>query len=667
MQLSGSKCINMYTIKENSKLLLLFQLPKYDDNSVKYSPRMFIDDIFNDYIDGSLHNLLITRDLATEIDISVIDEIGNTDIMCITVILTQNGFDNKHNVVNLIFDRLENLDYVNETSYNNQRLLRLSRYNNNIIKSPIDEIETLSDKLLQFHYSIIKNYTINIHQYNSDYRNYVISYLSQFNRNNSLIVYISNHFDPSLFNETKYHKCKYKEVNVPPRISQNITYEISVPNKCIPTNLEIIDYKNDTIPILYKIKNHKIYIKLSNQYKTPNVCMGIVISSSQLAKNIESYILTTIFCFIFDEIVKKYLNCYVKQGLIVHLVYSNDNLILSIKGFNHKFSKLVEIILLLLISPLNDYEILFNTALNLVNSSIKNSITDVPTKLVYTKLKEISIHNHYTQQDIIKFLNKTKLQYLDLKLFIKELFKNTSFETLIQGNIYKEDVAYIIELFNKYDHLSRSIEISNQYIQLNENQYKIKLFESNNPDEHNNAIQLFFQLGFMPLNNIDKLIFKAKCYLLERIMGNHFFRKIRTEKKLGYIVNNKIIDLGTAKYKMIGMTFLVQSNSHDLSQINEEIVNFIKENYHLFCENLEKLDEYKESLIHELNSNFNNEFEEFNYNLSKIIDGTYMFDEKNILQKYIIGINKDDMKIFYAKYLLNNPSLYLTGIKCAKI
>jgi secreted Zn-dependent insulinase-like peptidase len=687
MDLTNPTYINMQSIKDDSKICMLFQVPEYNDEIVKYDPLMFLNDIFNDHAEGSIYNEFIKNDLATDIDITIMDNLvkypninssfqstqnseslidsdyqsdsesqsvksipdnvqdnlkNGAIIIGIYIELTKNGFDKRELVANIVLDRLENMSFINQTTYNNQKSIKNLNYLYNIVNDPVSDIQSASNNLLKYDPSLLNTHEIKLHSFDNDYEKYIESYLSAFNSKNIVILFISNQFNQTEFSQTKYHNAKYQYTTFNRRNAM--------------ANEQLVN-PGQTIDGI------KVFIKPDSTYGIPKASAGIIISSNELSNTCSSYILTQLLCFMYNEIAIKYLNCVVKQGFYVNLRYDSNNLLLIMSGNNWQFCNIFEIVLLLLAVRVKEYDELLNTGINWLRSKLINGLTEPPHQLIFARLRELALSNCYSNEEMIKCLDNT-ITFDIFNLHVKRILENSFLQILIEGNISQECMPQLHTIIKKYKDLHNpNVLLLNQYIKAD----KIieKTYFTNNPNETNYAVQIFYQFDYLPKGE-DRLKIKTIMLLFMKLLGNNFFTKLRTEKQLGYLTGNKLYTLGNPDDLMYGISFFVQSNSHNTEQIKHEIYEFIRTNYTDFSNSLKNIDKYKESLEADLDSNFNNYLEEFNYNISKIIDRSYNFQEKSMLKLFIKDITVEDMIQFYTKYLTNNQSIYLTGIKHKK-
>ena len=670
--------IELFTKKRDNKIFIIFQIPKYDSNTVLYKPIEYIEYLINSYEKNSIYNILITQNLATNIEIDQLEEFGKCALQIIAITLTEHGFNKRDIVTSCFFSLLENINIINKNMYNNIRKISKLQYDHNIINDPLSDIMNSAKSLRNFDAKIMKTHKKDIAIFNEKYIKLATEYLKYLNKNNCIIVHISNKFKNTTL-DTKWHKAQYNLINNY-NFSNNVDimmhHMLPLRNICIPKKLP--DYEpfiNEKYPIKLncKFNNINIWIKSDNKYNSPKCCIGIILTSCEISKNIIDYVKLKIFNLIFDEIAKKYLNCIIKTGFIIDMVTNDDDIIIIINGFNIYIHKIFEIVMYLLINKnCNDFNDFFEYAVHNYKTFLKNIKYQPPYISLDNKHKEFTTNNYYPINEQIDILNKNIIKPIDIYNFTSYIFKDTEMRCLIQGNIDHKTTKHIVNIINEFGSVIKKCtytdKIENYALAkvLDVGSHKKYITKASNNKEPNYVLGVYYQIEYM--NKLDINYYKKKLIieLYYKIMSVHFFETLRTEKQFGYYVRNKIVSVGNIKYPMIHLGFVVQSNTYDLKSIEKEIFDFNKNHEKKFIKECENIDEYKTIIIKELKSKFNNYIEEFEFNMTIIADHTNNFNKREILIRLIQDIQKEEIIEFYKKYLIDSPSYYIIGINKGK-
>lgn len=672
------RLVEMYSKMGSSKINIIFQVPKYNDSIVKLKPLEYLQYIINSYDQGSIYNILVANNLATNIVTDIIDEFGTCFILLINITLSEEGFIKRNIVANLVLNLITNSQYVNKTIYDNIVNIANLKYEADIENLPLENVNDAINNLYLYSPKYLNSHKIITDPYSETYEKNVKKYLENINIGNCIVFYLSHNFDKNSMIESKlWHKPIYK-IHNNYRFTDDISiylnkYKLPKKNICIPKYLNI--YKpilHNKYPEKKELNGIDLWIKTDDKYNTSKCCIGTIITSCNINKNVINYVKINLFILLFDEIVKKYLNCIIKTSFKIETSVNNDDIVILINGYNIYIHRVFEIILFLLIKKnIKEYTEFFVSSLEYYKTCLINSEYGQPYEILYDKHKNISTNNHYSNQEQLYVLENESISTNNIYNIIIDILNSSEIKVLVQGNINENGIDYIAKTLMEFgDNIKPKYKnpmVNHQQAKLiNECSDKQHIYYPKNDLEPNYACGIFYQIYY--LDKTDEYYLKNKLIveLSNLILSNNFFKLLRTEKQLGYYVRNSIKKIGNIKCPMLHYGFVVQSGTHNIEHIKNEISTFIIHFYPKYKEEINNLDNYKDIMKDLLNSRYNNYEEEFEYNIGKIQNRTYNFNEKNDMITALDDINGKDLVKFYEDFLLNNSSYFVVGVNRGK-
>jgi len=346
------------------------------------------------------------------------------------------------------------------------------------------------------------------------------------------------------------------------------------------------------------------------------------------------------------------------------LYVNNLGLTLELSGFNDSLKMFVKEIISVLqkYSDPRKIENFKEKLLTIIESnirSIKNSSKSSASAQVSLKLSSLITSPNSDRRKILIILTELKnpikgedffssLPFLKFEFFIKNYFKKSFFEWLIQGNILPEEGLEIVEIFHNHfkSEELKLIEINQiRTVKLPSDTNFYNMFESE--EENNSAIISYFQLGYLSE--------KEACIveIIEKIFQEKFFDEMRTKQALGYSVYLR----HEYNRKISALCCMVQSNVQSPEYIFDKINDFFIENCLTDEENFtdEDFKKYVESIISDLKKKDINISEEVNRNFEEIIIREYVFNRnEERIKIYENEITKNNVIEFYEEHFINN-------------
>jgi secreted Zn-dependent insulinase-like peptidase len=201
------------------------------------------------------------------------------------------------------------------------------------------------------------------------------------------------------------------------------------------------------------------------------------------------------------------------------------------------------------------------------------------------------------------------ITYSDIHNHILQLFDKTALTTFIYGNISQDNIK---KLFNTNKHSPLSSLFSNNIYPLAPTKKITQLsIKHPNKNEKSNLISYYYKIGtFTPK-------YFAILLLLYKIIRQHFFDILRSEKQLGYLVRLVIHNQGDEYYiaQKIQSGKSVKLVMNEIDTFNKNIQTYIKNS---------EFKKFMETVIMELNEPEYNIDDKINKYLPEIIKRTYL-------------------------------------------
>ncbi|CAG8650489.1 11693_t:CDS:10, partial [Funneliformis caledonium] len=282
--------------------------------------------------------------------------------------------------------------------------------------------------------------------------------------------------------------------------------------------------------------------------------------------------------------------------------------------------------------------------------SYKNSLLIEPYQQSMYYMKYLTQDKAWKNEEKLEALQDIK--YEDIKTFYSDLLNKLYIESLIHGNIFKDDAIKIIERVEEI--LQPKVLIPSQLIGHRNviiPQGKKFIYQRSvvNLKEYNSAINYYIQIGDL----MDKEL-RAKSSILAQIANELCFDQLRTKEQLGYIVESSLRE----QVSSVGFRILIQSEK-DTIHLENRIEAFLGKLLNIIEEISEQ--EYQKqvhSLIRDTLEKPENLFEETGRYWDHIISGYYDFEQIETDVEELRKITKQDLLKFYKKFIIPTSPFY---------
>ncbi|CAG8518542.1 18063_t:CDS:10, partial [Racocetra fulgida] len=217
-------------------------------------------------------------------------------------------------------------------------------------------------------------------------------------------------------------------------------------------------------------------------------------------------------------------------GLRYDIDTQREGILLTIKGYNDKLHVLLKDIVDAMNPKFIIYPGRFEKVKERLQRAYKNTFLDPPHHHATYYLSCLTQDQMWTNKEKLDALEDITEQ--DIKAFYPELFSHLHIESLVHGNMFKEEALRLLQIVEDVlqpKPLLPAELIGCRSIMLPEGKRYLYQREVLDPNNVNSAIEYYVQVG----NVVNKRL-RAKSSLLAQIMHEPCFDQLRTKEQLEY-------------------------------------------------------------------------------------------------------------------------------------
>jgi nardilysin len=147
--------------------------------------------------------------------------------------------------------------------------------------------------------------------------------------------------------------------------------------------------------------------------------------------------------------------------------------------------------------------------------------------------------------------------------------------------------------------------------------------------------------------------------IVVQILNESFFNKLRTRQQLGYTVKCDSVGYAYLDKKNGGILFIVQSSTYCSEHLQKKINDFIDNIFESFDAKI--FDHFVDSLMTTLSLPNQSLIDSFLHNLSRIMERSFIFTQKNLI-KEIGVVTYDDLIKYVNDHIVNNHKKLIINI-----
>ncbi|PKH87960.1 insulinase family protein [Colwellia sp. Bg11-28] len=634
--------INIEPMKDIRKLTLAFPVNK----STQYfeeKPLSIISSLLGQEGKGSLYSHLKNQGLIESLGTSAYGP-DDFERFTVRITLTPKGLADYQQVTEAVFAYLQ---LLSNKQYNQQYFTEQAA----ISKNSFDFLEkqgaadTASNLSRQLQYFSPKNILNEGYLY-SDYSHQLITeYLAQITPEKMRLVLIAkglttDQVQPEYntpYAMTKINAEEMSRYQSPKTID---AFSLPAPNPFIATNLTMKKLESDASKpvVAFEKSGFTLWHKQDTEFRVPKASVNVQIYSDQAGKSA----LSRAQNYLYSALLKDSLNEFgypAKEAELYYNVWSTSaGMGFGVNGYDEKQAMLLSTINKR-VRHLDIDEAAFNLHKERLVRKWNNAKFDRPYSQARSALSQMQSTKSYSAKALASALSTVTTK--QLAQYINDFHKAIEVEVLVHGNMLKAESVQLgksLYALNMTNSIAK--ERANKVVKLNNTSHA--LVQELVVDHNDSTIVESY------ISNDDSFANRAKYGLFGSMINAPFFKSIRTDQQLGYIVSGR----NTKLENLPGLSFLIQSPKAGPVELKRRIDQFMTDFRGTLNEmTAEKFNEYKQGLIKDLQAKDKNLNERTRYYWSEINEKMFDFNSKEIIVTEVEKLTHDDMKVFFSSII----------------
>uniref|UniRef100_A0A673XY96 Nardilysin b (N-arginine dibasic convertase) n=1 Tax=Salmo trutta TaxID=8032 RepID=A0A673XY96_SALTR len=467
------------------------------------------------------------------------DQNTTYSIFSISITLTDEGFQNFHQVVHLVFQYMKMLQTLGpqQRIYEEIQKIEANEFHYQEQTDPIEYVENICENMQLFPKEDFLTGDQLMFEYNPEVISLALALLTPERAN---LLLLSPEHEGHCAHKEKWFGTNYSIEDLPEEWAQrwagdfdlNPDLHLPAENKFIATDftLKPSDCPDTEVPV--RIVNNErgcLWFKKDNKFKIPKAYVRFNLLSPMIQKSPENLVLFDVFVNILaHNLAEPAYEADVAQ-LEYKLIAGEHGLVIRVKGFNHKLPLLLNLI----VDHLADFTAepgVFNMFAEQLKKTYFNILIK-PERL--GKDVRLLILEHCRWSVIQKYQAIMKgLTVDDLMTFVSGLKAQLYTEGLVQGNFTSTESMKFLQYFIdklQFKRLSVEVPVLFRVVELPQKPHLCKV-KSLNKGDANSEVTVYYQSGLKNLRE------HTLMELLVMHMEEPCFDFLRTKETLGYQV-----------------------------------------------------------------------------------------------------------------------------------
>ncbi len=634
--------INIEPMKDTRKLTLAFPVTK-TTQYFEEKPLSIISSLLGQEGKGSLYSHLKNKGLIESLGTGAYGP-DDFERFTVSITLTPKGLKNYQQVTEAVFSYLR---LLSDEKYNQAYFKEQAA----ISKNSFDFLDkqgassTASNLSRQLQYFSPKNILNEGYLYGDYSHQLVTEYLAQLTPENMRLVLVAkglttDKVQPEYDTPYSMTKISAKDISrykLPKMIN---AFSLPAPNPFIATNLAMKKIESDALnpEIVFEKSGFTLWHKQDTEFRVPKATVNVQIYSVQAGKDA----LSRAQNYLYSALLKDSLNEFgypAKEAELYYNVWSTSaGMGFGVNGYDEKQAMLLSTINKRIRGLAID-EAAFNLHKERLIRKWNNAKFDRPYSQARSALSQMQHTKVYSAKALAGALATVTTK--QLAQYIKDFHKAIEVEVLVHGNMLKTEsvelgkTLYALNLTN-----STAKERANKIVKLNNTNHA--LIQELVVDHNDSTIVESY------ISNDDSFANRAKYGLFGSMMSAPFFKSIRTDQQLGYIVSGR----NTRLDNLPGLSFLVQSPKAGPVELKRRIDQFMADFKGTLNEmTAEKFNEYKQGLIKDLQAKDKNLSERTRHYWSEINNKAFEFNTNDTIVTEVEKLTHSDMETFFSSII----------------
>ncbi|CAI4047023.1 hypothetical protein SKDZ_12G4150 [Saccharomyces kudriavzevii ZP591] len=657
------KIIQVHPVKDLKKLEISFTVPDMDEKWESKPPRI-LSHLIGHEGSGSLLAHLKNVGWANELSAGGHTVSKGNAFFAVDIDLTDNGLTHYRDVIVLVFQYIEMLknSLPQKWIFSELQDICNASFKFKQAGSPSSTVSSLAKFLEKEYIPVDRILAMGLlTKYEPDL---LTQYTDALIPENSRVTLISKSLETD--SSEKWYGTAFKVLDYPADLVRDIkspglnpALNLPRPNEFVSTNFKV-DKIDGVKPLeepmlLLSDGVSRLWYKKDDRFWQPRGYIYLSFKLPHTHASIINSMLSTLYIQMVNDALKDLQYDADCAGLRISFNKTNQGLDITASGYNEKLIILLTRFLQGVISfepKKNRFEILKDKTIR----HLKNLLYEVP----YSQMSNYynSLINERSWSTAEKLQVFEKLSYEQLINFIPTIYEGAFFETLIHGNIKREEAMEVDSL------IKSMITVNINNLQVSNNRLRSYLLPKGKSFRYETALK-----DSLNVNSCIQHVTQLDVYseelsalsgLFTQLIHEPCFDTLRTKEQLGYVVfSSSLNNHGTANIRI-----LIQSE-HSTPYLEWRITNF----YESFGQTLkdmkqEDFEKHKEALCNSLLQKFKNMGEESARYTAAIYLGDYNFTHRQKKAELVANITKQEMIDFYENHIIGeNASRLILHLK----
>ncbi|MFT7532491.1 MAG: insulysin [Gammaproteobacteria bacterium] len=416
-------------------------------------------------------------------------------------------------------------------------------------------------------------------------------------------------------------------------------------NPFLPENLELVANENSaTRPEkLISKEGLELWHYNDSEFGAPRSNFYFSIRSEKALGSPENMALSDLFTSVVNDRLNAWSYPAHLAGMEYELYPHLRGMSVRITGYSDKQSVLLQEVLAALKSDEFDAQRVSRIRESLLQS-YRNRLKGSPASQSVSQIQGLLLRASWSIESRIAALENVDLAML--KSFARSYFDRMNILALSHGSRSSRSalqMASLIEEMLLDNAIAASVDRSS-VVRLTDGQQYLR----NLNIEHQDAVVAFYSQG-----KEAGFVERAKFFLLDQLMESDFYHELRTNQKLGYIVQISAMPV----LEVPGILYLVQSPTTSSSKVQNAITQFLGQYVEVLKSlSVEHFEQAKLALISRIERRDNTLGERTSRYWRELDEKQFDFSSRKHLKDSVSQLTLRDMQVFY-KRLMKSPTL----------
>ena len=648
--------------RDQRSLLLVFDVPNTKTDYLT-KPLQYVAHLLGHEGQGSLFSLLKQRGWAEALLAGHGLDYRGGATFDTNILLTPKGMRHVDDIVALVFDTLELIRSEGVNAWRYEEIARMGRLNFRYreLGDSLSYAVAMSARMWDYPVRDILRGPYFYDNFDAALIQDRLSYL----RPDNMIMVLgepgSQHKSKTTWYEVPYSSEKVS-ANTLKRWSQaGLNPELSLPtvNHFIPENTKVYPQlrqpKARMVPSLVEETSRLQVWHLQNQrFALPYADTIMRMDFVDYRNTTKHKALAKLWVALLQDMLNEEIYTAYLAGIRVSVQATLLGIELRITGYHDKQEKILERIVNRILHFEPDPERVHAIRTELMRN-LRNTTQDTPYQVLHARLGQLLVDGGVTEIALAKALEKVGVE--DLRLYARALPDKLHIQAFVQGNVLPEDARRLrtqlrrIVAHKPVATLDRAIVLLPSDV--------VNIWGERLPHTDTGFV-------FALQAEDDTVRTRAMVELSQRIMRADFFRELRTERQLGYVVYMSQFNM----LDLTGLSWTVQSPDSTAKSLEKEIRDFMRRSVN-YAERLStsEFDRHLASFVESLQEEPKTLAAATDLWWGDIIRARYGFDYREKLIATVNAITRDQWADFYTAWLNSTQKrellLYATAEKHA--